>query len=137
VADVYVLASPAPTLYVYPSQVHPTATQAVGGGLLGPVFQQNRPRRTLRDKGTLRYRVHATGRATARDHGRFEHQVALALTPRPLASAGALNVTSATTVTPLPLRSSARSQVQASSLIRCHDHRHLAVSPLVFDLLFD
>lgn len=31
-ADVYVLASPQPTLYAYPSQLHPTPTPTGGGG---------------------------------------------------------------------------------------------------------
>ena len=43
-ADVYVLASPSPTLYIYPSQTHPQATI-----FSGPVWQPVPARRRIGD----------------------------------------------------------------------------------------
>lgn len=50
-ADVYVLASPAPTLYAYPSQLHPQSQQVA---LSGPVWRPTRTRqRRLDDDETV------------------------------------------------------------------------------------
>ena len=43
-ADVYVLASPAPTLYVYPSQAHPASHAALSGPIWQPIRVKPRKR---------------------------------------------------------------------------------------------
>lgn len=136
-ADVYVLASPTPTLYVYPSAQHPAT---VGGPLLGPVFQPTRRTATARGRGRLQFRVTAAASARVRAARARSHRITLTSRFRPARAAGRLpSLVASATAQPLVVRATerGRTQVTAGALVRCDDHRHLSLPPVVFDLLLE
>lgn len=136
-ADVYVLPSPSPTLYVYPSAQHPAA---VGGPLLGPVFQPHRRTAPARGRGRLQFRVTVAASARLRAAQARSHRTTLTARLRPARTAGRLpSLVASATTQPLVVRATerGRTQVTAGALVRCADHRHLSLPPVVFDLLLE
>jgi hypothetical protein len=136
VADVYVLASPAPTLYVYPSTVHP-ATTVSGGPSLAPVYAPARTPRVMRDKGSRRYRLTILGAARVTRSARLDLAVAATATTGSTRARGELRASTTQTVRPQGMRVAMRTQTRVAATVRSTDHRRLSLSPVVFDLLLD
>lgn len=130
-ADVYVLASPSPTLYVYPSTVHPTT----GGPPLAPVFTPARAPRRLRDSGSHRYRLAVLGRAQIRADGVTQHVTVAASGAGRSRAAGAVGLSTSRSVQIRGTRGAARAVANVAALVRCADHTHLALPLPLFDLL--
>lgn len=133
---VYALASPAPTVYAFPAQIHPSSTVA-GGGFIGPVYAPTRTGRVYRDRGRLRYRVTVSGRATVQSRGLLA--VELERTARPaLLAAGARFTYSTATTTTAAIRGQTQAVAAATrTTVGVADHRYLSLSPVVFDLLLE
>lgn len=109
-----------------------------GPALLGPVFQQDRPQRVMRDRGRLAYRI--TAHATARTRGKtsLRYRAHGRVTPHPARASGSLAVAVTPAVQPLPLRAERMSShVATGTLVRCADHTHLRLPLPLLDLLFD
>lgn len=136
-ANVYVLASPAPTLYVYPSVQHPVT---VSGPPIGPAYQPHRRTTPARGSGRLQFRVIAAASARLRDAQARAHRTTVSIHPRPIRTAVRLGPPSAF-ISPHPRVVRApdrgRAQVATAMRVRCADHRHLSLPLPVFDLLLE
>ncbi len=132
-SDVYLLASPAPTLYVYPSALHPQPAPVPGGG--GPVWTRNRQPRALRGKGSLRYRITLTAHATITASAPTTVTPRWQVTPASLRSSGATQRALTCQARPAPLRASGRAALVTATRLRTRDHHHLPLSWPLLDLL--
>lgn len=131
-ADVYVLASPSPTLYVYPSAPHP-ASAVIGG----PVYAPTRAPRVMRDRGQLRYRVTILGAARLTAAAAFAVTVT-AKTSGSTRASSQVHTSTTRTIRPQGMRgASLRAQTSVATSVRCADHTHMSTPLVVFDLLLE